>query len=717
MKKNLLTSLVLCAGAGLLSLSSECMAYEIVAPGNLNAKVNGMVVDLTWDWGNAGRCVHSESFEGEAFPPAGWQVKNTNAYDEAGNWGVYDFSEEAPDMYLCHDGVKGAIVIPAGGDDDEPSTYHQDEWLIVKPGAGAAYMDFWYYLHPSLLDVGGIRDFPDHYYVKVSFDNGESWEELWDGRWDIGNVDGPRQASLFLGDDADEDTLVAFQAVGGENESIYYTWIVDDVQFYTSEDKAATRGSEEWLNNGNVSYRVYLDGEKLFDFVKARYFTDYSTKEPGKHVYKVAAWSEAMDEEYEAAEIEVNVGAFTFPTARNLQVGYEEQNGKYLVTGRWDAPEGDLQPAYYNVYINGKSAGWIDTGNELSMGQSGLYKGVYTIEVQACYQFPEGVSEKIGGTVYAGTIPAPGNLRLEETDSDIRLGWNAPDTMLESAPDGYRIYRGDELIADLVAALEYVDKDVPAGAYTYSVHAVYSDGGVSLPSTAARETDELKAVATPLVERFDNGHLPAGWDVTILDPNDRIKDMYSWRFDNWFDAEIPADSGMERGFASVNGLAAGMNRLESYLCSPIIALSASEPSVVRFIKYFAEEKQGPTGPAAFKIEISEDGGDSFVDLADLRSMENGEVSISLEQYLGKEVMLRWGFLGRNSGFAAVDFVRVEDKTNAVDEIVGAAYVFDVFSVDGGIVAKGVQADSLEALPAGIYLLHTSGGETRKFLKK
>ena len=752
MKKNLLAGITLLLTAGITSVPMESMAYEIVAPGNLQADVKGTVVNLSWEWGNAGKCVLSESFEGDEITEP-WQTVDYFSYDEFGNWMLFDFSEEEdPAMRLCHDGVKSAILMMGVGDDNDPASYHQDEWLVVSPGTGAVYMDFWYFLHPELLEVGGYQDFPDHYYVQISRDNGDTWEELWDGRWDMGNSESMQQASLFLGEEADENTLVAFHAVSADEESLYFLWAIDDVEFYTAEEAAQRKleaaprkasriadsiagkplmrkftprssvrrkaiGSADWLNNGNVTYRIYLDDEMISDYLKARYFTDLSTKEPGEHTYHVMAWSEALDKEYEAAELKVNIEEFIFPAARNLQLSYEDMGqGKYSVTGKWDAPEGDIAPDYYMVYINGKSMGWIESSEELSAGQTGLYKGVYTMEVEARYEHPEGASARISAAVFPGTIPTPLNITAKNVDAgNVAVSWEAP-LEEDHTPEYYKLYRGDALIADNLKALEFVDEEAPVSTYNYSVHAVYADGEVSLPAVLLFDNGEAQPVTLPLEEKFTNGHLPMDWFLELIDPYERVKDMYAWRFDNWFDQEIPAGSGLEEGFASVNGLAAGMNRIESYLYSPSILLPADESAAIAFVKYFNEEEAGPSGPAEFFLEISEDGGISYQNIADLCEKENGEVVVSLQPYAGKTVMLRWGFLSRNSGFAAIDNVRVFGASS-VAGIESERNLFDVITLEGLIMARGVSGEYLHTLPSGIYLLRYADGHTERYLMK
>lgn len=226
MKQNHLARL-LCA-ALFPGTAIPAAAFTPAAPGNLKADVNGIIADLSWDWGNAGEPTLAESFEADAFA-APWSVKNTYSFGTSagGNWEIFSF-EDYEGTALSHDGVRAALIRMAEECDYEDlTTLHQDEWLMVRPGKGAVYLDFWYYIYPELLEVGGYQDFPDHYYVKISRDNGSTWTELWDARWDMGGVDAVQQASLFLGEETDENTIVAFNAVSGPEESLYFLWTVD----------------------------------------------------------------------------------------------------------------------------------------------------------------------------------------------------------------------------------------------------------------------------------------------------------------------------------------------------------------------------------------------------------------------------------------------------------------------------------------------------------
>ena len=56
-RKPLLTFML--PAALLLTLPAAAQGFEPCAPSNLNAEVNGLEVNLSWDWGNAGEAVLS----------------------------------------------------------------------------------------------------------------------------------------------------------------------------------------------------------------------------------------------------------------------------------------------------------------------------------------------------------------------------------------------------------------------------------------------------------------------------------------------------------------------------------------------------------------------------------------------------------------------------------------------------------------------------------
>lgn len=728
-----------------LMAALQADAFTPCAPTGLNVNsVNG-IVDLSWEWGNAGNPTATFGFESDTLPE-GCSVKATNPDPEL-TWTIYDFN--GSDETFAHDGTR-VVMLPMGFDDKADSTLnHQDEWLILNPGEGAVYMDFWYFLHPQLLEDGGFRDFPDHYYVHISRDKGATWTELWDGRWDIGRVEGLQQASIFLGEPTDADTRIAFNAVSADNLSLFYLWIVDDVQFLSAEEKAATplrikardladltgmsTGSiathrtftpstsaqarraprAEWLNNGLTTFRIYAGDILVGDYIKARNFTDYTRKDAGRWEYRVMAWNEAEDREYPFASTEVDIVNPEFPMPRN-PIAYVENLGsdRYTVSVSWEAPEGNLKPSHYNVYLNDKSIGWIDDPNDLSLGQTGLYKGLYEFAIEAVYDYPEGTSGRVYASAAAGTVYTAENLRLSRSGADNILTWSHPSPA--GTVPAYDIYRGDLKVASGLKDTSFTDANAPEGVYTYHVHAVYEDGEISLPATVKAGTGTAVTYVLPFRETFDNGHLPSDWEVSLVDPRMSIKDMYAWRFDNWFDIKLPSPEGFDGGFASVSGIAAGMNKLETHVTTPPVVIPA-EGATLSFNCFYADDKMGPTGSAQFLLMASPDNGTNWYELKDLAASDEGVVTTDLADYAGTTSMIRWSFLSRNSGEAAIDNVQITAGSTAIVTVeTDNSDRVSIHTPSGVTVARNVTRDRISTLTPGIYLI-SSGGKTTKIM--
>ena len=234
------------------------------------------------------------------------------------------------------------------------------------------------------------------------------------------------------------------------------------------------------------------------------------------------------------------------------------------------------------------------------------------------------------------------------------------------------------------------------GCYAYSVHAVYSDGTVSLPVCETLTIGEPTAKALPYTETFDTPHLPADWKAELIDPRGSVKEMYNWRFDNWFELDIPQESGITGSFASISGVAAGMNKLECHLYAPEIAIAGDADPMLSFCKYYFEEKPGPSGPAQFLLQISEDNGESWTDLLDYSPCP-------------------MSVLARMSGDAAIDNVSISDITGICTAI-GSDGLTDVYTPDGILVARGIQASDIANLPSGLYILKTDGKTFKSMVK-
>ena len=216
--------------------------YAVCYPArNLQGEALGSTVTLTWSppecSGTGG--ILNEGFEEELFPPEGWDmmVMNQNA-----TWSHVS----AASSLGVHSGNYSAGIVW--------DYSHQDEWLIARDIAITGDLTFWSYAFQ-----GSVHD--DHYYVRISPDAGQSWDILLDmsalppypspsgyNEWEFQyQVD----LAAYLGQTVD----IAWQAVDGNGQGLWYSWAIDDCMV-----------GSDYISN--LSYDVYRDSTGAPGFVK-----------------------------------------------------------------------------------------------------------------------------------------------------------------------------------------------------------------------------------------------------------------------------------------------------------------------------------------------------------------------------------------------------------------------------------------------------------------
>ena len=207
---------------GLQTTTQNFVLTEItLPPGGVQAvEASSSLVNVTWMEPGSGTDI-SEGFEGTAFPPTDWTqtITNTGTGGTTGvlpTWcqvGTIALSPEVPP----HSGSYQAALWWDYG--------HQDEWLmtpdfICPPGAD---LTFWSYVY-----LGSTNG--DHYHIKVSTDSGSNWTSIWDataltGGWN--HYDTP--IVVDLESYAGQEIKIAWQAVDGDGQGLWYVWFLDDV--------------------------------------------------------------------------------------------------------------------------------------------------------------------------------------------------------------------------------------------------------------------------------------------------------------------------------------------------------------------------------------------------------------------------------------------------------------------------------------------------------
>ena len=177
-------------------------------------------VEISWEAPDPTSTGISEGFEGETFPPPGWTRIITNTDIVAG-------------LYGCHWTRLETIPLsnpiqPTEGDWHVGLWYAtdpQDEWLItprfICPHNGVLTFD-------TYATYGSI--FGDHYYVKISTDNGNTWTVLWDASaLPAGANYYEDPITLPLSDYAGQNIKLAWHAYSGPCEGVNSRWFIDNI--------------------------------------------------------------------------------------------------------------------------------------------------------------------------------------------------------------------------------------------------------------------------------------------------------------------------------------------------------------------------------------------------------------------------------------------------------------------------------------------------------
>ena len=190
----------------------------LATAGSTNQQVN-----ITWMAPNPDATEITESFEDSSFPPLNWTQNITNV-GTANASGVYPT--------WCRFGSVTVGTVPANppvGDWQAGlwwSYEHQDEWLIT-PNFNcpqSAYLNF-----ASYVFLGSAAG--DHYYVKVSTDDGLSWTVLWDASAQTGGWNYyATPVSIDLSSYGGQQLKLAWQAIDPvASDGMWYVWFIDNI--------------------------------------------------------------------------------------------------------------------------------------------------------------------------------------------------------------------------------------------------------------------------------------------------------------------------------------------------------------------------------------------------------------------------------------------------------------------------------------------------------
>jgi len=196
-----------------------------------------------------------EDFESPLFPPQQWAILTANP---SATWTHVPFGTP-PGVH------SGSYSAGLNWDYD-----HQDEWLIAKNAYVNGDLKFWSYAYQGSLHQ-------DHYFVKISADQGATWTVLLDlsslppygGSTGVNAWETPYVVDLSLYDGETVD--IAWHAVDGDGNGLWYPWAIDDCSI----------GSGKRLELSGYDLYRKGSGENGFGKINSGPLTDTTYDDPG----------------------------------------------------------------------------------------------------------------------------------------------------------------------------------------------------------------------------------------------------------------------------------------------------------------------------------------------------------------------------------------------------------------------------------------------------
>ncbi len=302
------------------------------APAEVTATVNDISTEVTVEWlaPDPNAIEVTTGFEGTEFPPEDWTqvITNNGAANALGMYPTW-----------CRIGavtITGEQVSPTEGSFQAAVAWtytHQDEWLITPSFScpSGAYMTF-----DSYVLLGSTEG--DHYYVKISTDNGATWTELWDASAQTGGLNAyATPITIDLDAYTGNQVKVAFHALGpADNSGLRENWFIDNI----------------YIGNGNA--KVVFDSDQ---------FVTLSTSTPEMTLSRSSAEASLSRSEQRPARkygrglMGYNVYRLTAGSEQNqdgwILLNQEPTAGLSIVDPAWQTlANGDYRWAVKAVYSN-----------------------------------------------------------------------------------------------------------------------------------------------------------------------------------------------------------------------------------------------------------------------------------------------------------------------------------------------------------------------------
>ncbi|HEX6852131.1 MAG TPA: M36 family metallopeptidase [Candidatus Polarisedimenticolaceae bacterium] len=365
----------------------------------------------------------------------------------------------------------------------------------------------------------------------------------------------------------------------------------------------------------------------------------------------------------------------------------------------WSAASTNCQNAAirYNVYRSTDPAFVPSAANRIATGLAGTTFQDSLLAPGASYHYLVRADDSRSGedanlvrrTVVAPSAPdlvPPGFAGLSGVSSGTACGetvltWSAASETC-SVPVSYEVYRSTDpgfvpSPATRVAstfATTFTDAALAPGAsYTYVVRA--RDGLGNEDANLVRFTGGARVLDKPLIsEAFEGG--PAGWTASA--PNDAVTGRWEWGDPAPTGAQPGDDTTADPGVnAWVTGLAAGagdgdfdVDTGTTTLLSSRYDLTGAVDPVVRYARWFTNDRGGNPGEDPFDVDVSNNDGASWVRLEQVGAgtpLAWVVPDLPLAGVSTPSALMRFRFTARDGGVggslveAAIDDFRIVDR--------------------------------------------------------
>ncbi|MEM1502953.1 hypothetical protein RG959_05970 [Domibacillus sp. 8LH] len=244
-----------------------------------------------------------------------------------------------------------------------------------------------------------------------------------------------------------------------------------------------------WSSVANATnYKVYqiVDGEKVLKSTVTGTAVTYTNMNAGEYTYEVHAYSDRFGESAEGGKVSFTLEQVIMPAPANFVSTVKNGNDIALT---WETVPYATGYKVYQISASGQKTlkSTVTTGTTITYGNQP--EGDYKYEVHSySSRFGESVEgSSLSLSLVHPVMQAPANLKETiKSNTSFTLSWDAAD--YATSYKVYQVINGQKTLKSTVTSPTATYSNMPAGEYTYVVHAVSSRFGESAEGAKATFT-------------------------------------------------------------------------------------------------------------------------------------------------------------------------------------------------------------------------------------